>query len=117
MASTAANSTNGTPMPVPTNPLTWFITGTSSGFGYRIALLAVHRGDNVIATARSLPKVQKLIDEVAQSTDPTAKNRLKVLRLDLGDLDEVMKDIVKEAVSVWGKIDVLVNNAGKCHLH
>jgi hypothetical protein len=114
MASTT--TTNTTPIPAPTRPLTWFITGTSSGFGYRIAHLAVLRGDNVIATARSLPKLQKLIDDITASStttnDPNVKDRLKVLRLDLGDSEEVMKEVVQEAIKFTGRIDVLVNNAG-----
>ncbi|KXN92056.1 hypothetical protein AN958_10043 [Leucoagaricus sp. SymC.cos] len=122
-----ASSTNGIPLPTtngtttttvsnaiptPTQPLTWFITGTSSGFGYRMALLALHRGDNVIATARSLPKLQKLVDEATSSSVPSAKTRLKTLRLDLGDSEEVIKGVVDEAVKFTGRIDVLVNNAG-----
>lgn len=105
-------ASTGTPIPIPTHPLTWFITGTSSGFGYRLALLAILRGDNVIAAARSLPKLQKLIDEVTSLSDATAKDRLKVLRLDLGDSEEVVKEVVEEGAKVWGRIDVLVNNAG-----
>lgn len=99
-------------MPNSTTPRTWFITGTSSGFGYRLTLIALQRGDRVIATARSLPKLQKLIDEV--SKDESKKERLKTMILDLSDSEETMQGIVKEAVGVWGGIDVLVNNAGEC---
>ncbi|KAF9449143.1 NAD(P)-binding protein [Macrolepiota fuliginosa MF-IS2] len=107
---------------MPDHQLTWLITGSSSGFGYRFALLALQRGDRVLATARSLPKLQRLIDEVsAQDSATTAssngvqesmKDRLKTLRLDLSDSEEVVKDVVKDAVGVWGGIDVLLNNAG-----
>jgi len=98
--------------PTPTHRLTWLISGTSSGFGYRIALLAIRRGDNVLATARSLLKLQKLVDQVAALSDPTAKDRLKTFRLELGDAEQVVKGVIDEAVKVWGRIDVLVNNAG-----
>ena len=101
-----------TPTPTPTHRLTWLISGTSSGFGYRIALLAIRRGDNVLATARSLLKLQKLVDQVAALSDPTAKDRLKTFRLELGDPEQVVKGVIDEAVKVWGRIDVLVNNAG-----
>jgi NAD(P)-dependent dehydrogenase (short-subunit alcohol dehydrogenase family) len=96
-------------------PLTWLITGTSSGFGYRLALIALDRGDNVIATARSLVKLQKLVDEVSrdEEADPTKKERLRVCRFDLSDEEEVVRGMVKEASEMWGRIDVLVNNAGQ----
>lgn len=107
----ASTSTNGVNTP-PSHPLTWFITGTSSGFGYRLAKIALSRGDRVIATARSLTKVQKLVDEITQDVDKSKKDRLKVFKLDLGDSEEVVKNVVREAIGVWGNIDVLVNNAG-----
>lgn len=97
-------------------PLTWLITGTSSGFGYRLTLLALNRGDRVLATARSLPKLQTLVDEVARDADQSKKERLKTFRLDLGDSEEVVRGVVDEAAKVWGSVDVLVNNAGTCGL-
>jgi len=103
----------------PSRTLTWLISGTSSGFGYRIALFAIRRGDNVLATARSPLKLSKLIQQVASSkTDDhgpttTPKDRLKTFKLDLGDSEYVVKDVVDQAVKVWGRIDVLVNNAGR----
>ncbi|KAF9449144.1 NAD(P)-binding protein [Macrolepiota fuliginosa MF-IS2] len=107
--------------------LTWLITGTSSGFGYRLALLALQRGDKVLAIARSLPKLQRLVDEVAaqdpakitssshKSNGESMKDRLRTFRLDLGDSEKVVKDVVEDAVGVWGGVDVLVNNAGWGH--
>ncbi|EKM77831.1 hypothetical protein AGABI1DRAFT_76862 [Agaricus bisporus var. burnettii JB137-S8] len=90
----------------------WLITGTSSGFGYRLASIALSRGDRVLATARSLPKLQKLVDVTSQDPDQTKKDRLKTFRLDLGDSEKTIQDTVREAANVWGRIDVLVNNAG-----
>ncbi|XP_006463100.1 hypothetical protein AGABI2DRAFT_194071 [Agaricus bisporus var. bisporus H97] len=89
-------------------PLTWFITGASSGFGYRLSLIALHRGDNVLATTRSFSNIQKLIDEV----DSSERKRLKVFEMQLSDDEERMRKLVKDAVGVWGGVDVLVNNAG-----
>jgi NAD(P)-dependent dehydrogenase (short-subunit alcohol dehydrogenase family) len=43
---------------------TWFITGASRGFGARIAQLALERGDNVVATARSAGSVTVKLREV-----------------------------------------------------
>lgn len=107
---------NNTTMTLSSDPaprsLTWVITGTSSGFGYRLALIALSRGDNVIATARSLVKLQKLVDEVSRDVDHSKKERLRTFRFDLSDPEEVVRKMVKEAHEVWGRIDVLVNNAG-----
>ena len=81
----------------------WFITGTSSGFGRRIAEEAIERGDRVIATARD-PKV--LADLVSR-----APHRVHALRLDVTRPDEI-KNAVAAAYERFGAIDVLVNNAG-----
>ncbi|ESK86949.1 short-chain dehydrogenase reductase sdr [Moniliophthora roreri MCA 2997] len=80
----------------------WLITGTSTGFGRRIVLLALERGDLVIASARNLAKLQDL---------PTSEN-LRILHLDLSWNSAKIKAAVDEALTFWGRIDVLVNNAG-----
>lgn len=66
----------------------------------------------MLATARSLPKLQKLVDVTSQDPDQTKKDRLKTFRLDLGDSEKTIQDTVREAANVWGRVDVLVNNAG-----
>ena len=43
------------------SPRTWFITGASSGFGTAFAEFALARGDNVVATARSVGKLEALV--------------------------------------------------------
>ncbi|OBZ71536.1 putative oxidoreductase YusZ [Grifola frondosa] len=82
--------------------LVWFITGTSSGFGRRLVHIALNRGDFVIATARSLTGIQ----------DFPQNEKLRLLQLDVTDGLEVIKHKVDEAVTYFGRIDVLVNNAG-----
>ncbi|MBC7805682.1 MAG: SDR family NAD(P)-dependent oxidoreductase [Akkermansiaceae bacterium] len=82
---------------------TWFITGTSTGFGRELAVAALDAGNKVVATARK-PEVL---------SDLTAKYGEKVLavRLDItsqADIDAA----VKSATDTFGQIDVLVNNAG-----
>ncbi|KAH7912899.1 hypothetical protein BJ138DRAFT_1134454 [Hygrophoropsis aurantiaca] len=81
----------------------WLITGTSSGFGRRLVAAARSRGDRVIATARTIEKIQDL---------PPGPD-LHILQLDVDSSTEVIKSRIDEAVKVWGTIDVLVNNAGK----
>jgi NAD(P)-dependent dehydrogenase (short-subunit alcohol dehydrogenase family) len=82
---------------------TWFITGTSSGFGHAIALEALSRGDRVVATARD-PRA--LDDLVARAPD-----RAHALRLDVTKPAEIDAAIAA-ALARFGAIDVLVNNAG-----
>jgi len=43
------------------SPKTWFITGASSGFGMAFAEFALERGDHVVATARSVSKLEALV--------------------------------------------------------
>jgi NADP-dependent 3-hydroxy acid dehydrogenase YdfG len=76
--------------------------GTSSGFGRRLVSIVLERGDRVVATARSLQKIQEF---------PQSPN-LHLLELDVTSGTTVIKEQVDEAAKVWGRIDVLVNNAG-----
>ncbi|KAI0687096.1 NAD-P-binding protein [Cytidiella melzeri] len=80
----------------------WVITGTSSGFGLAIAKYVLLQGDKVIATVRSLPKFPvSLRDGGAQP-----------LILDLNDSDEGIKAAAIRAIQIYGRVDVLINNAG-----
>lgn len=90
----------------------WLVTGTSSGFGRRLVTSALQRGDRVIATARSLDKLQDLV----ASHDPTLRNNLRTLQLDVTEGEAILKSKVNEAAKMWGQIDVLVNNAGLGYL-
>ncbi|KAJ7472359.1 hypothetical protein B0H11DRAFT_2038722 [Mycena galericulata] len=80
----------------------WLITGTSSGFGECLVKSVLARGDRVIATARNLSKIQHFL---------TSEN-IRVLQLDIVSGEESIKAIIAKAVEFWGRIDVLVNNAG-----
>jgi NAD(P)-dependent dehydrogenase (short-subunit alcohol dehydrogenase family) len=84
---------------------TWFITGASRGFGREFALAALKRGDQVAATARDVSTLQGLHD-----TFPG----LLPLTLDVTDADAV-RDRVAEAEAHFGRLDVVVNNAGYGH--
>ncbi|TMW67839.1 hypothetical protein Poli38472_007511 [Pythium oligandrum] len=79
----------------------WLITGCSSGFGREIAIAARNRGDLVIATAR---KVETL--------DELKTLGCEALALDVTASDEAVKEVVAKANALYGRIDVLVNNAG-----
>ena len=81
---------------------TWFITGTSSGFGRLMTESLLARGDRVVATLRS---VEALADLRAQHGE-----RLLVARLDVTDATAV-RQVVDQAFGEFGRIDVVVNNA------
>jgi NAD(P)-dependent dehydrogenase (short-subunit alcohol dehydrogenase family) len=82
----------------------WFITGAGSGIGAATARAALKAGDRVIATGRNLDKVRKALSDVAG-------DNLAFVRLDVAD-EAQAKVAVDEAVKTYGRIDVLVNNAG-----
>jgi NAD(P)-dependent dehydrogenase (short-subunit alcohol dehydrogenase family) len=81
----------------------WFITGASSGFGKAIAEEALGRGDRVVATARSPQALAALV--------ATAPDRVAPVALDVARPEQI-RAAVEAAVARFGRIDVLVNNAG-----
>ncbi|KAK7039573.1 putative oxidoreductase YusZ [Favolaschia claudopus] len=89
------------------SPKVWLITGASSGFGRSLVDSVLARGDRVIATSRTLEPIAHL--------DGT-NDRLRLLQLDVTAGIDGLRSIIKEAVSFWGRIDVLVNNGGSCYL-
>ncbi|KAI9039224.1 putative short chain oxidoreductase/dehydrogenase [Aspergillus affinis] len=85
-------------------PLVWFITGGSSGFGYQLSLHALAAGHNVIATVRNTTKSADAVNGIESRGG-------KVIELDVTNA-ETVPDVVKKAESIYGRVDVLVNNAG-----
>ncbi|GIG91797.1 oxidoreductase [Plantactinospora endophytica] len=81
----------------------WLITGCSAGFGRHLALAALAAGDRVMATARD---VGRLADLAATGAD-----RVRTARLDVTDEASVDR-AVAETLAAYGRIDVVVNNAG-----
>jgi NAD(P)-dependent dehydrogenase (short-subunit alcohol dehydrogenase family) len=81
----------------------WLITGCSAGFGREIALAALAAGDRVVATAR---RPGALTDLVERGGD-----RLRTAALDVTD-PATVEAAVATALEAFGRIDVLVNNAG-----
>ena len=81
----------------------WFITGASRGFGRVWAEAALKRGDKVIATARSLASVADLAKSYGEAILPLA--------LDVTNPDRV-GDVVAQGYAHFGKLDVIINNAG-----
>ena len=83
---------------------TWFITGTSSGFGRHVTELLLRRGDRVAATLR---KPEQLDDLAAEYGD-----RLWRAKLDVSDLDAI-RVVMDKAFKELGLIDVVLSNAGQ----
>lgn len=81
----------------------WFITGSSKGLGKSLTAAVLAAGDFVVATARN---VDALIDFVSQY-----KEQVLALKLDV-QVDADIENAVKQAIEHFGRIDVLVNNAG-----
>jgi NAD(P)-dependent dehydrogenase (short-subunit alcohol dehydrogenase family) len=82
---------------------TWFITGASRGFGRIWAEAALTRGDQVTATARKLDDVADLTVRFGDAALPLA--------VDVTN-PEQLKQVVNQAYAHFGRLDVLVNNAG-----
>lgn len=81
----------------------WFITGTSRGFGKIWAKAALKRGDKVAATARNADSLSDLVAEFGESILP--------IKLDVNNRQEGI-EAVNKANEHFGRIDVLINNAG-----
>ena len=105
MSSDAERVVTATGGPGAVKTKTWLITGASRGFGREFARAALGRGDNVAATARDLRVLQGLRRE---------HPGLLALALDVTDADAV-RDRVAEAEEHFGRLDVVVNNAGYGH--
>lgn len=81
----------------------WLITGTSRGFGREWTQAALERGDKVAATARNTDTLQDLVEQFGDSILP--------LTLDVANHDDCFV-AVKTAFEHFGRLDVVVNNAG-----
>src|SRR3954449_11286695 len=84
----------------------WFITGTSRGFGREWAIAALERGDKVAATARDTATLADLAEKYGDALLP--------LQLDVTDRDADFA-AVKQAHDHFGRLDIVVNNAGYGH--
>ena len=82
------------------------ITGASSGIGEATALLLAERGAKVVLGARGLDRLQALADRIARAGGEGVYARTDVKRR------EDVSNLVKLACERYGKLDVLVNNAG-----
>ena len=84
-------------------PRTWFITGSSRGFGREWTKAALARGDMVVATARDPSALDDLLEEHGHALLPLA--------LDVTDRARVFETVAR-ANEHFGELDIVVNNAG-----
>lgn len=88
-------------------PKTWLITGSSNGIGRSTAELVLARGENVVLTARQVDRLSDLAQRYREQT--------VLMQLDVTDA-AASKAAVEVAVARFGRLDVLLNNAGYAHL-
>jgi len=81
----------------------WFITGCSTGFGRELAREVLEAGYKAVVTARNPDDIKDILDEYPDDA--------LALKLDVTKPEEITA-AVEEAEKIFGKIDVLVNNAG-----
>jgi NAD(P)-dependent dehydrogenase (short-subunit alcohol dehydrogenase family) len=84
----------------------WFITGASRGFGRQWTIAALERGDNVAATARDISTLEDLKERFSDALLP--------IPLDVNDREADFA-AVKQAHDYFGRLDIVVNNAGYGH--
>ncbi|KAI0780661.1 NAD-P-binding protein [Trametes elegans] len=89
-------------------PRVWLITGTSTGLGYGLAEIALEKGDSVVATARNPAALDSLAAKFP-------KERLLTLKVDVTVPDDISAAFAR-AKEVFGRLDVVVNNAGYADL-
>ena len=81
----------------------WLVTGSGNGLGRDIAQAALAAGDSVVAGTRRLEELQPLVEQYGERVTP--------VKLDVRE-EEAAKAAVQTALDKYGRLDVLVNNAG-----
>src|SRR5579864_8649168 len=81
----------------------WFVTGSASGLGRNIAEAVLESGDLLVATAREPHRLDDLVEKYG--------DQIRTVPLDVAD-EDAAKAAVHAAVSAFGRLDIVVNNAG-----
>ncbi|KAH7133777.1 hypothetical protein EDB81DRAFT_727236 [Dactylonectria macrodidyma] len=82
----------------------WLVTGASRGLGQSLVEVILASGDSVVATARNKDQLSRLVDEYGP-------DRVLTATLDVTDNEQVLR-VVEHARATFGRIDLVVNNAG-----
>jgi NAD(P)-dependent dehydrogenase (short-subunit alcohol dehydrogenase family) len=81
----------------------WLVTGSASGLGRNIAEAVLESGDRLVATARNPRRLDDLVNEFGE--------RVRAVSLDVAD-ESAAQAAVQVALDAFGRLDVVVNNAG-----
>ena len=81
----------------------WLVTGSASGLGRNIAEAILESGDRLVATARDTKRLDDLVKKYG--------DRVRAVPLDVTD-ESAAQAAVQTAVAAFGRLDVVVNNAG-----
>lgn len=88
------------------------MTGASSGIGREICLDLARTGCRIVAAARRVDRLNTLCDEINGMEGGVGDIRAVAVEIDLGANGSVIEASVGRAWDAFGRIDVLVNNAG-----
>ena len=86
-----------------TNNKVWFVTGASKGFGLALVKLLLNSGYQVAATSRNAEELQMQVGQKSEN--------FLAMKVNIAD-DQEVRDALKKTVETFGRLDVLVNNAG-----
>ena len=81
----------------------WLVTGSASGLGRNIAEAVLESGDRLVATARDPRRLDDLVNKFGE--------RVRAVSLDVAD-ENAAQAAVQVALDAFGRLDVVVNNAG-----
>src|ERR1700730_10819288 len=81
----------------------WLVTGSASGLGRNIAEAVLESRDRLVATARGPRRLDDLVNKFGE--------RVRAVALDVAD-ESAAQDAVQVALDAFGRLDVVVNNAG-----
>src|SRR5712692_635072 len=84
-------------------PKVWLVTGSASGLGRNIAEAVLASGDRLVATARDPRRLEDLVEKYS--------GQVRTAPLDVAD-EDAASGAVQVAVEAFGRLDVVVNNAG-----
>jgi NAD(P)-dependent dehydrogenase (short-subunit alcohol dehydrogenase family) len=86
----------------------WLITGSSRGLGRALAEAVLAAGDKLVATARNPAQLAHLVDRHG--------HRVRAVALDVNDA-RAAGNAIKDAIEAFGRLDVVVNNAGYANVN